>query len=204
MTILAIGAHSDDIEFYAGGTLAGMAKNHEVIFVIATDGRNGTHKPTSTTSLVKKRVREQHRSAKLIGAKEVIFLGFTDGELEFNTRKLKQKLLELMVKYQPGMIFSFDPEKQHVVHDDFHPDHRILAHAVVDVALIDATLPVKGGRGDFKPGIFLYNPHRANKQINIAPTAKLKRKCLTEYLSQADVIKKQDISWSGESFRFFG
>ena len=41
--ILAFGAHPDDIEFGAGGTLAQFSGQNSVEIIIATDGGLGTH-----------------------------------------------------------------------------------------------------------------------------------------------------------------
>nr|MDA8208720.1 PIG-L family deacetylase [Actinomycetota bacterium] len=44
--VMAVGAHPDDIEFGAGGTIAKWAQQGcEAIFVIMTDGSKGTWNP---------------------------------------------------------------------------------------------------------------------------------------------------------------
>ena len=49
-TILAIGAHPDDIEFSCTGTLLKLKeKGYQIYYIIATNGENGfkiKHKPT--------------------------------------------------------------------------------------------------------------------------------------------------------------
>lgn len=63
--ILAIGAHPDDIEFYAGGTLAQKAaEGYEVTFVVATDGRHGSYDGTSIEEIIEIRRREQEEAVK--------------------------------------------------------------------------------------------------------------------------------------------
>ena len=82
---LAIGAHPDDVEFGAGGTLAKWAAAGCVIHhVVCTDGSKGTWDVTADTSaLVTRRQDEQRAAAKALGSRgEVIFLGWTDGELD--------------------------------------------------------------------------------------------------------------------------
>lgn len=141
--ILAIGAHSDDIEYYAAGTLLQMSKIHDIYFVVATDGRNGYHNHFIQKDIIKVRKAEQRVSAKIINVKKIWFLDFPDGELEENNFFLKIKLLKIFSTLKPEIVFSFDTHKQHLVHDDYHPDHRILAHTVLDISLIDVTLPAR-------------------------------------------------------------
>jgi LmbE family N-acetylglucosaminyl deacetylase len=167
--ILAFGAHPDDIEFYAGGTLAQLAADHEVIFVVATDGRYGGDPAV--------RRREQDRAAQTIGASRVIIWDYADGRLENQKIALKQKLLQILLAEKPEVVFSFDPEHQYVVHADFHPDHRTLALAVADVVLIDATVA-----GLKRPKLWLYDPHRPNRKTNISIVKK--RAAVRQYVSQ--------------------
>jgi LmbE family N-acetylglucosaminyl deacetylase len=190
--IIAIGAHSDDIEFYAGGTLAMMAnRGNGLVFVVATDGRNGSRKKINADKLITTRKNEQERASKTIGAEKVFYLNFEDGSLEKNVSKLKNKLLDILLKEKPDIIFTFDPEKQFVVHEDFHPDHRALALAVIDLALIDITLPSKGGNSSYQPKLYLYNAQKPNKSVTIKNTIDTKRKALAEYKSQKYVLEKQ-------------
>lgn len=183
--ILAIGAHPDDIEFYAGGTLAKrVEEGDEVVFVVTTDGSAGSYdgKNPNKTALIRK--KEQDLAAKKIGAKKVVYLNFTDGHLEFNLKKLKQYLLQVLLEERPEIIFTFDPQKQHILHEDFHPDHRTLALAVIDLIMIDATLPVKARIPLKKPQLFLYNPHQANTIIDISRYLPKKEAALKVFKSQ--------------------
>jgi LmbE family N-acetylglucosaminyl deacetylase len=150
--IVAIGAHPDDIEFYAGAMLIKLAaEGNEVVFVVVTNGER------SADGL--KRKYEQERASEMVGIKKTIYLEFPDGQLEYQVKELKQSLLKIFLEEKPKIIFSFDPHNQFVVHKDFHPDHRALATAVVDVALIDATLA-----GLKRPKFWLYNPYKPNKK----------------------------------------
>lgn len=185
MKILAIGAHPDDIEFYAGGTLARRAaEGDEVVFVVATDGRNGSYDGTAPEKLAEIRKSEQTEAARKIGVVRVIHLNFRDGDLENQLKKLKHHLLEVLLKERPEVVFTFDPHKQYVVHEDFHPDHRALALAVMDVILIDSTLPVKVKDPLKKPKIFLYNSYRANLKVDISGYRKKKEAAMKTFRSQ--------------------
>lgn len=68
MNVLAIGAHPDDIELYAGGTLAKYAKCGDKVFMAtATNGNIGsaTH---SMEEIAVIRKEEARKSASIIGA----------------------------------------------------------------------------------------------------------------------------------------
>lgn len=186
LKILAIGAHPDDIEYYAGGTLSKLSHQHKVVIIVATDGGYGSN------SLIRK--KEQNKAARIIGAKKVIYLDFPDGKLEFATRMLKNRIFEIFLLEKPDIIFSFDPYHQHIIHNDFHPDHRTIANVVADVALIDATIAKLA-----KPKLWLYDAYEPNKTINIKIELENKNKAIREFKSQ-----KLEVSSSNfEKFRVY-
>ncbi|OGG07673.1 hypothetical protein A2872_01795 [Candidatus Gottesmanbacteria bacterium RIFCSPHIGHO2_01_FULL_42_12] len=170
--ILAIGAHPDDIEYYAGATLSRFsAIGYDVTYIIATDGEKGGDP--------RMRIAELERAGHILGVKRYVYLKYPDGELEYNIKLLKEKILKIILAERPNIIFSFDPHNQFVVHKDFHPDHRALAVSVVDVALIDATLA-----GVRRPKLWLYNPYRFNRKNNFRLHILKKFLALGEYKSQ--------------------
>ena len=88
---LAVGAHPDDVEFGAGGTLAKWAAAGCVVHhLICTDGSKGTWDVgADLTALVARRRDEQREAARrLAGANagEVRFLGAVDGDLQRRSR----------------------------------------------------------------------------------------------------------------------
>ena len=66
---LAIGAHPDDVEFGAGGTLAGWARaGCQIVLVVITDGSKGTwDRQQSPAVLVEQRQAEQRAAADELG-----------------------------------------------------------------------------------------------------------------------------------------
>lgn len=81
---LVIGAHPDDNEFGAGGTIAKLAaQGWDITFIIATNDNKGSHYPgMSPYDLSERREAEQRAAAKVLGVERVIFLRYNDGELE--------------------------------------------------------------------------------------------------------------------------
>jgi len=112
MNILCLGPHPDDLEIGAAGTLIKYAEaGHSVYLMIMTKGEMGGH-PDS-------REDEQIISAKIIGAKDIFWGGYTDTNLLVDARSIG--IVENIIKkVKPDLIFCNFGE-------DTHQDHRALA-----------------------------------------------------------------------------
>jgi LmbE family N-acetylglucosaminyl deacetylase len=119
--VLAVGAHPDDIEFGCGATLARWAAaGSDVTLLILTDGSKGTWDPEADlTSLVEQRRGEQRDAARALGAAQVAFLDFVDGELETG-RGEQAAVCAAIRRVRPDTLLGHDPWK----HYRIHPDHR--------------------------------------------------------------------------------
>ena len=78
---MTIGAHPDDAEFGAGGTLAKWAAaGTELTILVVSDGSKGTWDPSvSTEALVATRQAEQRRAADALGVDTFIPIGYSMG-----------------------------------------------------------------------------------------------------------------------------
>jgi len=137
-TILAIGAHPDDIEFGCGGTMAKLAaEGANLHFVVVTDGNRGSRQhEVEKQALIASRKQEQAAAAKVLGATEVIFLDEEDGNLIADI-SLKEKIVRVVRKIKPDAIFTHDPDWFYRINDDGtttinHNDHRACGIAVID------------------------------------------------------------------------
>jgi LmbE family N-acetylglucosaminyl deacetylase len=126
---LAIGAHPDDIEFGAGGTLAcWAARGCRVTMLIMTDGSKGSWDENADPgTLAATRIAEQQAAAARLGAAEVRHLGEIDGELEY-TMELRKEICRQIRELRPEVILSHDPWQRY----QLHPDHRATGWAVID------------------------------------------------------------------------
>jgi LmbE family N-acetylglucosaminyl deacetylase len=126
---LTIGAHPDDAEFGAGGTLARWAEaGAEVTILVVTDGSKGTWDPdVDPDDLVATRKREQHEAAEVLGAARVVFLDHVDGELEYSM-DLRAELCEWIRRIAPDVVLTHDPWRRY----QLHPDHRVTGTAALD------------------------------------------------------------------------
>jgi len=138
MRVLAIGAHPDDLEILAGGTLALYARaGHEVTMAVATNGNVGS--PTlDRREIAEIRHAEAQRSADLIGAK-LAWMDFDD-EWLFNDRPTRERFIDVIRGARPDVVLAHSPT-------DYHPDHRNAGQVAIDaripaaVRLVETTLP---------------------------------------------------------------
>jgi LmbE family N-acetylglucosaminyl deacetylase len=127
---LAIGAHADDIEFGAGATLAKWAASGcEIQHVICTDGAKGTWDPDADLAhLVAVRQQEQRDASLALGATgDVVFLGWTDGELTSGIRR-RATMAAVIRRFRPDVVLGHDPWQRYRL----HPDHRHAGFLTVD------------------------------------------------------------------------
>jgi N-acetylglucosamine malate deacetylase 1 len=117
--ILAIGAHPDDLEIYAFGTLcAWAAMGARLTLAVATDGaRGGSQPPEELRS-----IRAQETALALAPLGEPLMLGFPDGALHADA-DLCAYLSGLIRDKQPDLVVTHAP-------NDYHADHRALSVAV--------------------------------------------------------------------------
>jgi LmbE family N-acetylglucosaminyl deacetylase len=127
--VMTIGAHPDDAEFGAGGTLfTWTAGGARATVVVATDGSMGSWDPNlDQAALVAERRREQIRAAAVLGIETVAWLGQPDGELQ-HTPALRKSLASLIRKHRPDIVLSHDPWQRY----QMHPDHRATGMLAVD------------------------------------------------------------------------
>jgi LmbE family N-acetylglucosaminyl deacetylase len=137
---LAVGAHPDDVEFGAGGTLAKWASAGCVVHhLVCTDGSKGTWDAgADLAALVARRQDEQGEAARRLAgerAGEVRFLGHVDGELD-SDRATVSDVARIIRELQPEVVLGHDPWKRYRL----HPDHRHAGWLVCD-AIIAARDP---------------------------------------------------------------
>lgn len=148
---LAIGAHPDDIEFGAGGTLARWAAaGCDVTLVVVTDGSKGSWDPERNPhELAEERRQEQAAAAAALGAGRVVHLDEVDGELQV-TMALRERLCRHIRLERPDVLLTHDPWQRY----QLHPDHRATGMTALD-AVVAARDPL------FFPdqGVAPHRPH---------------------------------------------
>ena len=117
--ILAIGAHPDDIELSAAGTiLSAIQQGKKVAVVDLTAGELGTRGSGEL------RLKEAQKSAEILGLSARENLGMKDGFFQNNEEHIKL-LAGKIRKYQPDVVLANALE-------DRHPDHGRAAKLIND------------------------------------------------------------------------
>ncbi len=192
--IMAIMAHPDDMEFGVAGTLARWVRQgRQVTYVICTDGSKGTDDPELIPErLVPLRQREQCAAAAHVGAREVVFLPFVDGELDLHVHELRRELVRLMRHHKPHIVLCPDPTMRFRANRWInHPDHRAAGEAA-----LDAVYPMARNRPSFPElleeglephvvgEVYLSPTNEPNVWIDIGETIDVKVAALMEHVSQ--------------------
>lgn len=120
MRILAIGAHPDDVELFAFGSLmAWRAMGADVAVAVATDGARGGAGDPAELRLV--RQAEAETAAQLLQTRPR-FLDLPDGRLASDSTLITE-LGALVQELRPQLVVTHAP-------NDYHADHRALSSAV--------------------------------------------------------------------------
>lgn len=105
-SIVAVFAHPDDEAFGPAGTIAKFSQTHDVYVLCATRGEaGGNHK-----RLAEIRSSELLKSAKILGVRDVYFLGFVDGTLSNSLyHHLASKIEQKLKLFKPQTLITFEP-----------------------------------------------------------------------------------------------
>jgi LmbE family N-acetylglucosaminyl deacetylase len=134
-TILAVLAHPDDETFGLGGTLALYAqKGFDTYYVCATRGEVGSADPEFMEGFkdtAEMRTSELMRAAKILGLKEVFFLGYRDSgmpgsednkhpdaQVAHSIDEVAGRVVKYIRELKPDLVLTFDP-----IGGYRHPDH---------------------------------------------------------------------------------
>ena len=168
-TILAVLAHPDDESFGLGGTLALYAsKGYDTYYVCATRGEVGTVDPEHLNGFkdtAELRTGELERAAKILGLKQVFYLGYRDSgmpgteenkhpdaQINHSIDEVAGKVVKYIRELKPDVVLTFDP-----IGGYKHPDHihihkaTVLAFEKAD----DASFHLEAG-ALFKPRALYY------------------------------------------------
>ncbi|MCC6642312.1 MAG: PIG-L family deacetylase [Deltaproteobacteria bacterium] len=191
--VLAIGAHPDDAEFFAGGALAGFAaQGAEVGIVVCTDGARGG--ATGGEALAGRRRAEAERAATTLGIRAPVFLGHADGSLVADDA-LRRDLVREIRRERPDLVLLHDPttlwtplgETVHLGHSDHRAAGQATLDAVYPRLLLASFYPDLVDEG-FAPWLvrelWLFDTARPDHFVPIADTSERKRRALACHESQ--------------------
>jgi LmbE family N-acetylglucosaminyl deacetylase len=139
--VLAFGAHPDDIEFMAAGTLALLAeRGWEIHLATMAGGEVGS--PTDTSQQIRaRRLKEAAASARILKGR-YHFAGGHDLEIEYN-RLYRQAAVRVLRETNPNVVLTCPPM-------DYILDHEITSQLVRNASFI-ASVPLYDCGAAFKP-----------------------------------------------------
>jgi len=139
--VLAVGAHPDDVDFFAGATLAALAAGGARLhLVVCTDGRRGGRDPDEMAA---RRREEQRAAARALGAEALTHLEHEDGKLEVS-EALRLALVEAIRGLRPELVLGHDPRtffRPATRAELGHSDHRAAGTALLDAVYPRAVSP---------------------------------------------------------------
>lgn len=116
---LFIQPHPDDNEIGAGATIAKLASlGIDVHYLTVTDGGSGSNDPNlSIREVIDNRRKEQKEAGVFLGVNKFHWLDFPDGHL-YDNEELRAKLVGVIRKVRPDIIFTIDPWLFYETHMD--------------------------------------------------------------------------------------
>ena len=107
---MVVVAHADDAEFGCSGTVARWcAEGVEVVYVLCTDGSKGSgDRAITSEELSATRMREQIEAGRVLGLKDVVFLGYPDAYLE-PTLELRRDIAREIRRHRPNVVICMYP-----------------------------------------------------------------------------------------------
>lgn len=186
--VLVICAHSDDQIFGCGATIAKHAEEGRDVNIIIFSYGEMSHPWLKKKYIAALRKEESERASEIIGAKDTVFLGLSEGKFseEFKEKNVTKQLEGLFKKYKPAIIYT------HAV-DDPLPDHRSV------FTLVNGFCDTIAYRGDVY-SFEVWNPINLQKRdvpivvVDVSSTFKTKMQALACFKSQK--LTMLSLKWS--------
>lgn len=207
---MVIVAHPDDAEFSSAGTVARWAREgKEIVYVLCTSGDKGTSDlNVSPAELAEIRRQEQRNACRVLGVKDVVFLGYEDGVL-VSTLELRKDLVRQIRKYRPDAVICPDPTSRWYGQQYLnHPDHRAAGDAALDAVYPSARDPhvfpdllAEGLQPHKVREVYITSRENADLWIDISETIDVKIAALHEHVSQIGDRKAEVDGWVRDGAR---
>jgi LmbE family N-acetylglucosaminyl deacetylase len=111
LSVLTLGAHSDDIEIGCGGALLALRERYELDVTWVVFGASGERADEARASAA--------RFLDGAAAARVVVEGFEDSFFPYHGERLKRRFEELKAELRPELVFTH-------TRDDLHQDHRLI------------------------------------------------------------------------------
>jgi N-acetylglucosamine malate deacetylase 1 len=143
LDILAFGAHPDDVELAASGTLIKAARGGRRTGVVTlTRGEMGTR------GTVEGRAREFEKASSLMGLSASEMLSLPDGRLVVDTES-REAVVRKIRQYRPTIVLL-------PYWEDRHPDHSAASRIVQEAAFLAGLRKLDTGQEPHRPAELVY------------------------------------------------
>ncbi|WP_442778927.1 PIG-L deacetylase family protein [Dietzia sp. SL131] len=119
--VLALGAHTDDVELGAGGTLSRLKREGWTVVAVAGSRAEGSLPPEFERDTLEQEFR---KSMKLLGASHVEVLGYPVRRLHAYRQELLEDFIRLRKQFEPELVLVHSS-------NDTHQDHSTTYHEAV-------------------------------------------------------------------------
>jgi LmbE family N-acetylglucosaminyl deacetylase len=204
---MVIMAHPDDAEFSCAGTVAKWVREgNEVVYVLCTSGDKGTSDVSqSPAELAEVRRAEQQAAGRVLGVKEIVFLGYEDGLL-MSTIHLRRDLVRQIRRFKPDVVICPDPTSRWYGQQYLnHPDHRAAGDSALDAVYPSARDPhvftellAEGLEPHKVREIYIVSRENADTWVDISETIDQKIAALKEHASQIGDRQSEVEKWVRE------
>lgn len=191
LKLLAILAHPDDESLGTGGILARYAaEGIETYLITATRGERGWFGPAQDypgpDALGRMREGELSEAARILGLKDVILLGYRDGELDqADPAEAIGQLVTHIRRTKAQVVVTFDP---HGLYG--HPDHIAISQL--------ATAAVLAAADPYYPSPLTRPMHRVDKlyyMVMTADEAKAYQAAFGDLVMNIDGTERRPVCW---------
>jgi bacillithiol biosynthesis deacetylase BshB1 len=183
LDLLAFGAHPDDVELFAAGTIAKCgAQGYATGIIDMTRGEMGSRGTAAA------RAKEARDAGKILGARCRVNLGLPDSRVQVSL-SARLKVIRVLRKYRPSVV---------LVHhwQDWHPDHVNTSRIVTEAVHNSGLAKIKTGQKRFRPDSLLYfmlpQDVRPSLLVDVSEFAEQRLAAIKAYRSQLHDPGSQD------------
>ncbi|RNL87446.1 PIG-L deacetylase family protein [Halostreptopolyspora alba] len=139
---LVVMAHPDDADFSCAGTIATWTEaGVEVSYLMVTDGESGGDDRTGDSAdMAATRRAEQREAARVVGVRDVRFLGYPDGRLT-PSLELRRDIARVIRQVRPHRMVIPSPDRDWTHIAPSHPDHLATGESGINAVYPDARNP---------------------------------------------------------------
>ena len=194
--VLAIGAHPDDVEYFAAATVARLRDaGAQIALVVCSDGARGGRNLADPVAV---RRDEQARAAAVLGIHDWLWLAHPDGALAAGD-PLRGDLVRSVRRVRPELVLAHDPRTLWTIIAGIaqpgHSDHRAAGQATLDAIYPRSPSPnfyaeQLGGDDALKPWypreVWLFDTAQPDLRVDAVDGFERKQASLLAHASQEE------------------